>query len=137
MCGGWFAYSGDMAKLTVVFGVLLIGVGVVGFVLTGSTHPTALIPSLIGLLLAVAGGLAHTEDAKRRMLWMHIAVTVGLLGFLGTIKSAVDVFRLAHGAYFEHPIAVEEKATTCLLCMIFVAFCVRSFVEARRVRVLG
>ena len=54
-----------------------------------------------------------------------------------TVKGAWDTFRLAHGATFEHPIAVVEKGTTCLLCLIFVAFCVRSFIEARRTRVLG
>ena len=124
-----------MAKLTIVFGVLLIAVGVIGFVVTGRHAPTALIPSLIGLLLAVAGGLALTEDAKRRRLWMHVAVTVGMLGFLGTLKSAYDVTQLAHGAYYEHPVAVEEKAATCLLCLIFTAFCIRSFVDARRTRV--
>ena len=126
-----------MAKLTMVFGVLLIGVGVAGFVATGSTHPTALIRGLIGLILLVCGITANTEDAKKRALWMHVAVTVGLLGFLSTLKAAVDVNRLAHGAYFEHPIAVEEKAATCLFCLIFVAFCIRSFVAARRVRVLS
>ncbi len=124
-----------MAKLTIVFGVLLLLVGIAGFWLTGHKAPTALIPSLIGLLLAVSGALAHTEDAKKRMLWMHIAVTVGLLGFLGTIKSAFDVFELSRGANLPHPIAIEEKATTCLLCLLFVAFCVRSFIEARRGRI--
>ena len=126
-----------MAKLTMVFGVLLIGVGIAGFVMTGSVHYTALIPSLIGAILLLAGVLANTEDAKRRMLWMHIAVTVGLLGFLGTAKGAVDTFRLAHGVEFPHPIAVEERGVTCLLCLLFVAFCVRSFIEARRARVLA
>ena len=126
-----------MAKLTIVFGVLLIGVGITGFVKTGSAHPTALIPAAIGLIMALAGALALTGDAKKRMLWMHIAVTVGLLGFLFTIKGAIDTFKLAHGVAFEHPIAVEEKGVTCLLCMLFVAFCVRSFIEARRARVLG
>ena len=124
-----------MAKLTIVFGVLLIAVGIIGFVLTGHEHPTALIPSLIGLILAISGGLAHTEDAKRRMLWMHIAVTMGLLGFLATIKSAFQVFELSRGADLPHPIAIEEKAGTCLLCLLFVAFCVRSFIEARRGRI--
>ena len=127
----------NMAKLTMVFGVLLIGVGIAGFVGTGSAHPTALIPSLIGLIVLVCGVIANTDDVKRRALWMHVAVTVGLLGFLSTIKAAVDVNRLAHGVYFEHPIAVEEKAATCLLCLIFVAFCIRSFVAARRLRVLS
>lgn len=123
-----------MAKITIAFGVLLILVGAGGFVLTGSTHPTALIPSAIGTILIFSGFMAQTEDAKRRMLWMHIAVTVGLLGALGTIKSAWDVMRLARGVAYPHPIAVEEKALTCLFCAIFVAFCVRSFITARRSR---
>lgn len=120
-----------MAKITIAFGVLLILVGLGGFVLTGSSHPTALIPSGVGVILCLAGFLAQTEDAKRRMLWMHIAVTVGLLGALMTIRSAWDVMRLAHGVIYPHPIAVEEKALTCLLCAIFVAFCVRSFITTR------
>lgn len=123
-----------MAKLTIAFGVLLILVGIGGFVLTGSAHPTALIPSAIGAILAVAGVLANTQEAKRRMLWMHVAVTVGLLGALATLKSAWDVTRLARGAAYAHPIAVEEKALTCLICALFVAFCVRSFIAARRTR---
>jgi hypothetical protein len=121
-----------MAKLTIVFGVLLAAVGITGYVETGSAHPTALIPCWIGLILVVSGVLAIAP--ARRMLWMHIAVTVGLLGFLGTVKGAIDTFKLAHGAEFEHPIAVVEKGATCLLCLIFVAFCVRSFIEARRAR---
>lgn len=123
-----------MAKLTMAFGVLLVLIGVGGFVLTGSAHPTALIPSAIGAILLLSGVLANTEDAKCRMLWMHIAVTVGLLGALATIKSAWDVTQLARGVAYPHPIAVEEKALTCLLCAIFVAFCVRSFIAARRSR---
>ena len=124
-----------MGKITIAFGVLLILIGAGGFVLTGSNHPTALIPSVIGLILAITGFLAQTEDTRRRMLWMHIAVTVGLLGALGTIKSAWDVTRLARGVAYPHPIAVEEKALTCLLCAIFVAFCVRSFIVARQSRI--
>jgi hypothetical protein len=122
-----------VAKLTILFGVLLIAVGLTGYMATGSAHPTALIPCWIGIVLGVAGFLAIAP--ARRMLWMHIAVTVGLLGFLFTVKGAWDTFRLAHGATFEHPIAVEEKGATCLLCLIFVAFCVRSFIQARRNRV--
>jgi len=124
-----------MAKLTMVFGVLLVLVGAAGFVATGSEHPTALIPGGVGLLFVLFGALANSEDAKKRMLWMHVAVTAGLLMFLGTIKSDWDVYQLAHGVEFPHPIAVEEKAATSLLCLIFVLLCVRSFIAARRARV--
>ena len=126
-----------MAKLTIVFGVVLVVIGVVGFVKTGSHFPTALIPAVIGLILAVCGLIANTDDAKKRALWMHVAVTVGLLGFLGTIKGAFDTFALAHGTEFPHPVAVVEKGATCLVCLIFVAFCVRNFIEARRTRLAG
>jgi ABC-type transport system involved in cytochrome c biogenesis permease subunit len=68
------------------------------------------------------------------MLWMHISVTVALLAFLGTIPADIDVVRLSRGVYFSHPIAVEEKAALSLLCLIYVLFCVRSFISARRAR---
>jgi hypothetical protein len=123
-----------MAKLTIGFGVLLILLGIVGFVSTGSAHPTALIPSAFGLLLAVFGILAKTEDSKKRMLWMHIAVTVGLLGFLFTIPGLIDVIRMARGIAVKRPAAAEEQAVMWLICGIFVALCVRSFINARRSR---
>ncbi len=126
-----------MAKLTMVFGVLLILVAVAGFVATGSTHPTALIPGGLGLLFVLFGVLANSPDAKKRMLWMHVAVTVALLLFLGSVKADWQVYRLAHGVEFPHPVAVEERAAMSLLCLIFVLLCVRSFVAARRGRVLA
>ena len=125
-----------MAKLTIALGVLLILVAVLGFVYTGSSHPTALIPGVVGLLFILFGVLANSENPKKRMLWMHIAVTVALLMFLGTIKSDIDVIRLSHGAYFPHPIAVEEKAVTSLLCLLYVLLCIRSFIAARRQRLV-
>ena len=123
-----------MAKLTIGFGVLLILLGIVGFVSTGSAHPTALIPSVFGLLLAVFGTLARTEDAKKRMLWMHIAVTIGLLGFLFTIPGLIDVIRMARGIAVKRPAAAEEQAVMWVICGIFVFLCIRSFINARRSR---
>ena len=123
-----------MAKLTIVFGILLILLGVVGFVSTGSAHPTSLIPSIIGLFFVLFGVMANTEDSKKRMLWMHISVTVALLVFLGMIPAMVDVFRLAHGVSFPYPAAVESKSALGLFSLIYVLFCVRSFINARRSR---
>jgi hypothetical protein len=123
-----------MAKLTIAFGILLILLGVLGFVLTGSAHPTALIPCGIGILFVFFGVMANTENSKKRMLWMHVSVTVALLVFLGMIPSAIDVVRLSHGAHFAYPAAVEEKAALGLFSLIYVLFCVRSFIAARRNR---
>lgn len=124
-----------MAKTTISFGVILILLGIFGFVATGSHFPTALIPAYFGLVLAVLGFLANTEDSKKRMLFMHIAVTIGLLGFLGTAKSIYDYVLLVTGKQFPYPAAVEEKAAMAGILLVFVILCVRSFIAARRARV--
>jgi hypothetical protein len=124
-----------MAKLTILFGVLLILVGLIGYFATGHVHPTALIPAGFGLLLGIFGLLADTPDTKRRMLFMHIAVTLGLLGFLATIQGLVQWFEYLAGTLMpKYPSAVESKAAMSILCLIFVLLCVRSFITARRAR---
>ena len=120
-----------MARLTRVFGIVLVVLGAVYFVMTGSAHPTALIPAYFGAVLFVCGLLANTEDAKKRMLWMHIAVTVGLLGFL------FPAFRggraLVHSATLTvvQRTAAQEEIAMAVVCAVFTALCVRSFIAAR------
>lgn len=122
-----------MAKLTVLFGILLIVVGGWGFFATGAIHPTALIPAYFGLILGWCGVLALAQPAKR-MLWMHIAVTAGLLGFLGAGAMAIVELVKSHGGPLAHPVAVEDQAAMAVICLIFVGLCMRSFIEARRNR---
>ena len=123
-----------MAKLTISLGILLILLAILGFVYTGSSHPTALIPAIFGLVFVLFGVMANTENSKKRMLWMHISVTVALLAFLSTIKADIQTVQLSRGVEFPHPAAVLEKAAMSWLCLIYVAFCVRSFIAARRAR---
>ncbi len=121
-----------MAKITMVFGVLLMVLSAVAFALLHHGH--ALIPGGFGLLLVILGGLARTEDTKRRMLLMHVAVTIGLLGFLGTIPGFIGVVKLALGQPVIRPDAAYVQAAMGTICFVFVALCVRSFVAARRTR---
>jgi uncharacterized membrane protein YidH (DUF202 family) len=124
-----------MARLTILFGIVLILLGGFGYVATGSHYPTALIPSAFGIVLAILGFFAHTPETKRRMLMMHIAVTIGLVGFLFTVKGIFDYLQMVlNGRQFPHPSAIEEKAAMSVLMLIFVIMCVRSFVAARRSR---
>ena len=124
-----------MARLTILIGIILILLGVLSYMNTGHAHPTSLIPSAIGAILAVCGALARTTDLKRRGLAMHIAATVGVLGFLGTAKSIVDYIRMEGGMQVKSVIATEEKAATALLLLVFTVMCVRNFIEVRKARV--
>ncbi len=125
-----------MGNLPVVFGALLMLVGAGAFAVLGH-HPHTLIPAAFGLILVILGTLANTPDTKRRMLMMHIAVTVGLLGFLATIPGIVGVLRMAAGHTTAHPDAARVQAIMGTICLVFVLLCVRSFLQARRLRTLG
>lgn len=118
-----------MAKTTVGFGALLILLGAISYIGTGSHHPTALIPIWFGIALCACGVFAKTENTKRRMLWMHVAVTLGLFGFLGALSRII--FALAKHVTIDK-IAMSSQLAMVVLTGLYVVLCVRSFIEARR-----
>lgn len=121
-----------MANVAIWFGLVLILLGVGGFAATGGHSPTALIPAAFGLALAVTGFLARNPE--RRKLMMHIAVTIGLLGFLGSARGLMKITAVLAGEPVERKAAVIAQSIMALWCLLFTYLCVRSFVSARRSR---
>ena len=58
----------------------------------------------------------------------------GLLGFLGTAKSLLKIPALLSGEPVERAAAVGVQAAFAVLSLIFVALCVKSFIDARKAR---
>lgn len=151
-----------MAKITIVFSILLILLGVVGYLgtpaapeATTTTNSaddtqasadgddekakpakrsvTALIPSFVGLLMMLFGFLALNE--KMRMHAMHGAVLVGLLGCLaGLGRGAMGL-----GKFFSGDPSLNQRSflfvwLMAFICAAFVVVCVNSFIAARRNR---
>ena len=126
-----------MARITLVFAALLIALGLASYIGTGSLYPTALIPTWFGLALGIFGFLAMSPDAGRRKLYMHINVTIGLLGFLGAAGRAIPSYLHARSAGIEPDmIALGAQITMAALLLIYVLLCVRSFIAARRARLV-
>lgn len=124
-----------MAKTTIIFGILLIALGLLGFFGTGSAHYTALIPTWFGLALAIGGFLAISPSESRRKIFMHINVTVGLLGFLGAVGSALHGYGHARSLGIDPDYkAIAAQLTMAALLLVYVNLCVRSFINARRAR---
>jgi hypothetical protein len=124
--------------VSVVFGSLLIALGVwsywgdalglwgpLGFASPERLSATALIPAYVGLTLVVLGLLAFKESLLKHT--MHIASMVGLLGLLAAVG------RLAATGNTKGVGGVSLMTMT-LVCGVFVALCVNSFVQARRRR---
>jgi fucose 4-O-acetylase-like acetyltransferase len=122
-----------VARISIFFGALLFILGFVAYVGTGSAHPTALIPIYFGLPLVVFGFLAKSPIESRRKLYMHINVTVGLLGFLGALGKAIQGYGHARSLGVDPDMkAIGAQLIMAALLFIYVMMCVRSFIDARR-----
>jgi uncharacterized membrane protein len=81
--------------------------------------------------------LAISPDEGRRKLFMHINVTIGLLGFLGAAGRAVQAYLHAQSTGHEpDQIALAAQMTMAGLLLVYVILCVRSFIAARRARLV-
>ena len=97
-----------MAKVTLVFALLLV-------------------------VLGLAGYLGISPNEGRRKLFMHINVTIALLGFLGAAGRGVYGYIHASAAgKSPDAIALGSQAAMAGLLLIYVILCVRSFIAARR-----
>ena len=124
-----------MPSTSIVSGVLLILVGIIGYAYGmsgGNASPTALIPALIGLLLALLGVAAKAKENLRKHL-MHAAVLIGLIAFVATASSFLKIPALLDGTA-DRPAAVVAQLATAIVSLAFVILCVKSFVDARRNR---
>ncbi|HVF46895.1 MAG TPA: hypothetical protein VNA17_04950 [Pyrinomonadaceae bacterium] len=117
-----------MPSTSITFGILLILIGVAGYLYglsTGGGSLTALIPAAFGGVLAVLGWAARGNEGLRKHL-MHVAVVVALLGFLATAgRLAMKAGEITLSAAFLSQLA------TALVCLVFIILAVRSFVAAR------
>lgn len=118
-----------MAKISIACGLVLIGLGLGGYFGTGMTSWTALIPAYFGIAIALLGALA-LNDAYR-MHAMHGAVLLGLIGF---VAAGYRVVKVAIAGNIELPVAFALQLAMSLICAVFVALCVRSFIQARKAR---
>jgi heme O synthase-like polyprenyltransferase len=127
-----------MSKPTICIGFLLILVGVGGYLaghpdpVSGHVSYTALIPAWVGLALAVCGIIALKPAA--RMHAMHTAILIGLLAIIAVAVRLPQTWTEYHQTPGTSPLKLASMLSTLLLCLIFVALCVRSFIHARRNR---
>lgn len=122
-----------MARTTMVFGAMLIALGVIGYAATAGASLTALIPAIFGAVLATLGWLALNE--RYRKLAMHLAAAIALVGFLGAVRGLMGLLDLISGAEVQRPAAVVSQSLMAILMAVFVGLCVRSFIDARRARI--
>ena len=112
-------------------GTALILVGAVGYLLSEAENPvTALIPAGVGLLLIVCGVIAMSGERALKHA-MHAAALIGVLGFLAGAGRLAMVLATQDDP---SPLGVVALAAMAVICGVFVALCVKSFIDARKRR---
>jgi hypothetical protein len=119
-----------MGKFAIVFGIILIFLGLVSYFGISNESITALIPAFLGIPVSILGFLALNEKYLKHA--MHGAAVLMLLGFGGTVGGLIKFFSMLGGEVFERPSAITVQAIMALLCLIFLIFAIKSFIDARR-----
>jgi uncharacterized membrane protein len=118
----------SMLTVTRLIGFLLVVLGLVGYLATGRASVTALIPALFGAVFLLLAMVARNPNVRRHV--MHAAVALALLGVLGTLPRIIP----AIGAGRLGRPAVLAQIAMALVLLIYIAFGVKSFIEARKAR---
>lgn len=121
-----------VARTTILFGIVLIGLGMVSYVGAAAVSVTALMPAFFGAALGLLGWIGQNERYRKHAL--HAAAAVGLLWFLGTVPGLIGLVDLISGAEVERPKAVVSQSIMGILMAVFVGLSLRSFIDARRAR---
>ncbi len=129
-----------MALPTIIIGILLIVVGCYGYFTghpdaAGVVSKTALIPAWVGLTLVILGAAAFCEKCRKHV--MHLAAMVGLLAAVGDGFQLIKTINNSTAAADVRQLKIISMSATLVLCVIFVALCVRSFIQARKNRQAG
>jgi len=106
-----------------------IGVGMLLTILSAVTYRgsiTAMIPAFFGVPILILGFLAYKESLRKHV--MHAAAALGLIGLIGAVAVLI-----ARGGV-EGPTSIASQVIMAVLCGVFEALCVRSFILARRNR---
>jgi len=120
----------NMANGTIIYGLFLIILGVASYILTGGVSATALIPSYFGLVVLPLGLLSALKPQHKRH-FLHASAALSLLGILGTVRGLFASFTLLSGGDVARPEATLAQALMCAVSIVYLGFCVRSFIVAR------
>ena len=121
-----------MPTVAMIFGAILSTLGLVAYSapdLLGPdpAHITALAPALIGVPIAALGLLSLLQPSMLKHA-MHLAAMLGLAGLVGGFMPVVL------RSFDTDKAAVKVGIAMTLVSAVFVGFCVKSFIDAKKAR---
>ena len=127
-----FTFFGQkVEKITLAIGLAMTIWGCIVTVISQSQSLTSLIPSAIGLPMLVFGYLAIRYE-NRKSFFMHLAVFLGLIMFIGGLDIIRTLF--GNGTVFKNFWADLSKLFLLVLGGFHTYLCIKSFRHIRKIR---
>ncbi len=121
-----------LPQVAIIYSILLIILGMGGYIVTDMVSKTALIPAFFGIPVLILAILAHKEIARKHL--MHVISVLALLGFLGTLRAVGPAITILGGGEVERAGAVISQILMLVLSLAMFILCLKSFIDARRAR---
>jgi len=117
----------NLSRLTFVYVILLVLLGLIGYLGTGRQSGTALIPTFFGIVVHLAGLI--TLRSSKPMVPKVTLLILGLIGFVSTIGGVPGTLKLIAGSEITRPAAAISKS---IMATISFVYCILLVVCTRR-----
>ena len=107
-----------MKNATFVYGLLLTGLGLIGYFATGQASKTALIPCIFGLPIVALAVANWLKSGIARQTGIAAGI-ISLLAFAGTVRGLIGVIALLTGGDVARPSAVIIQAIMAIASLIY------------------
>lgn len=111
-----------MSQHSQLVGVILMIVGVGGYLYSGMASPTALIPAAFGMVISMLGYYGRHEHTSKTAL--HLAIGVAVAGLIGSVRGLLALPALLSGGVVERPTAVVSQS---IMAAVLIWYLVRAF----------
>ena len=108
-----------MVIKTLVYGLLITALGLIGYFATGQVSKTALIPCVFGLPIIALGIFTWLKPEIKKQTTIA-ALIIALLAFGGTVAGLGKLVTLLTGGDVSRPIAVIVQSIMAIASLIYV-----------------
>lgn len=117
----------NLSKLTIGVGFILFILGLVSYVLSGMASVTALIPSILGAILAIFGILIYKKIYTE--ISIYISGIISIIGLLGSLRGIPQTVTFISGGEVTRPLAVISQTITVILAFILIIAIIKNKME--------
>ena len=105
-------------KTTLMYGLFLIGLGIIGYFGTGQVSKTALIPCVFGLPIVALAVANRLKPGIIRQTTIA-SIVIALLALAGTVRGLITTISLLTGAEVDRPSAVAIQGIMAIASLIY------------------